>query len=66
MKATCLISLSGCPSLAVPAGFDPRGRAMGLQIVAPIHHEMDCLKLAHAFERVSDFARQVPPLLTSS
>ena len=29
MKATCLISLSGCPSLAVPAGFDARGRAMG-------------------------------------
>jgi amidase len=63
MKATCLVSLSGCPSLAVPAGFDARGRAMGLQIVAPIHHEMDCLKLAYAFEKASDWTRQLPPLL---
>ena len=63
MKATCLVSLTGCPSLAVPAGFDGTGRAMGLQIIAPIHHEMDCLKLAYAFERASDFSRKLPPLL---
>ena len=57
MKATCLISLTGCPSLAVPAGFDARGRAMGLQIVAPIHHEMDCLKLARRAEKTLDFSQ---------
>jgi len=66
MKATCLISLTGCPSLAVPAGFDGRGRAMGIQIVAPIHHEMDCLKLAYSFEKASDFAQKLPPLLQAS
>ena len=65
MKATCLISLTGCPSLAVPAGFGARRRAMGIQIVAPIHHEMDCLKLAYAYQQASDFSRQLPPLLTS-
>ena len=65
MKATCLISQTGCPSLAVPAGFDTSGRAMGLQIVAPIHHEMDCLKLAYAYERASDWSKKLPPLLAS-
>jgi amidase len=63
MKATCLISMTGCPSLAVPAGFDERGRAMGIQIVAPIHREMDCLRLAHAYERAANWNIQIPPLL---
>lgn len=64
MKAVCLVTLSGCPSLAVPAGFDPGGRSMGLQIIAPHHREMDCLKLAHAYEQVSDWTgKHLPPLL---
>ena len=64
MKAVCLISLTGCPSLAVPAGFDGRGLAMGLQIIAPIHREMDCLKLAHAYESAKNWTADVlPPLL---
>ncbi len=64
MKAVCLISLTGCPSLAVPAGFGDNGQAMGLQIIAPIHHEMDCLKLAHAYERAKNWTADVlPPLL---
>ena len=35
MKAVCLITMAGRPSLAVPAGFDARGLSMGLQIIAP-------------------------------
>jgi amidase len=64
MKAVCLVSLTGCPSLAVPAGFGASGQAMGLQIIAPIHHEMDCLKLAHAYEQAKNWTADVlPPLL---
>ena len=64
MKAVCLISLAGCPSLAVPAGFGAQGQAMGLQIIAPIHHDMDCLKLAHAYEQAKNWTADVlPPLL---
>jgi len=59
-----MITLTGCPSLAVPAGFDSRGLSMGLQIIAPVHHEMDCLRLAHAYEQVSDWTgKHLPPLL---
>jgi amidase len=64
MKAVCLVTMAGTPSLAVPAGFDGRGLSMGLQIIAPVHHEMDCLKLAHAYEQASDWTRKhLPPLL---
>ena len=64
MKAVCLVTMSGCPSLAVPAGFDSRGLSMGLQIIAPNHHEMDCLKLAHAYEQAADWTgKHLPPLL---
>jgi amidase len=64
MKATCLVTMSGCPSLAVPAGFSGKGLPMGLQIIAPMHHEMDCLKLGFAYEQATGWtARRLPPLL---
>jgi len=64
MKAICMITMSGCPALAVPAGFSAGGLPMGLQIIAPVHHEMDCLKLGHAYEKANDWtARKLPPLL---
>ncbi len=54
MKAVCLITLSGCPSLGVPAGF-ARNNAMGIQIIAPIGHDLDCLKLGQAYERATNW-----------
>ena len=67
MKAVCLVTMAGCPSLAVPAGFDPRGLPMGLQIIAPVGGEMDCLKLAHAYEAATNWvARRPPPLLAGA
>lgn len=66
MKAVCLVTMAGTPSLAVPAGFDGRGLSMGLQLIGPNHHEMDCLKLAYAYEQASDWtARRLPPLLSA-
>ncbi len=65
MKAVCLISLAGCPSLAVPAGFGAGGLPMGLQIIGPMHQEMDCLKLGFAYETAMDqTAQRLPSLLT--
>ncbi len=64
MVAICMVTLSGCPSLAVPAGFSPAALPMGLQIIAPVHHDLDCLKLGHAYEQASNWtARHPPPLL---
>ena len=64
MKAVCLITMAGCPSLAAPAGFSANGLPMGFQIIAPVHHEMDCLRLAYAYEKANDLtATRPPPLL---
>jgi len=39
---------------------------MGLQIVGPAHHDLECLKLGHAYEQASNWtAKHPPPLLRS-
>jgi amidase len=64
MKAVCMVTMSGCPSLAIPAGFGANGLPMGLQIIAPVGGEMDCLRLAHAYEAATGWvAKRPPPLL---
>jgi amidase len=67
MKGVCLITMSGCPSLACPAGLGPGGLPMGFQIIAPVHHEMDCLRLAAAYEAAAPLsANRLPPMLTGA
>ena len=34
------VTMSGCPALAVPAGFSEQGLPIGIQIVAPNHAEL--------------------------
>ncbi|MEO8114645.1 MAG: amidase, partial [Phenylobacterium sp.] len=67
MKAVCLVTMSGCPSLAVPAGFSPAGLPMGLQLIAPVHQELACLQLAAAYEQAIPWgAKHLPPMLRSA
>jgi amidase len=63
MQGVCLVTMSGCPALAAPAGFSAQGLPMGIQIVAPVHHEMDALRLAHAYEQASAWTKRRPPML---
>lgn len=65
MAAQCLITLAGCPSLAAPAGYNARGLAMGLQIIAPVGRNMDCFALAAAYEAAAgaSVTRRPPPRL---
>ncbi|GBQ93655.1 amidase [Acetobacter nitrogenifigens DSM 23921 = NBRC 105050] len=56
MEVTFAVSLSGCPALAVPAGFGgARNLPMGLQLVAPYHHDLDLLRIGRAYERVAEW-----------
>ena len=51
-------------AIAVPAGFSSTGLPMGIQIIAPVHHDMDCLKIGHAYEQASNWtAKRPPPML---
>ncbi|MGV3481169.1 MAG: amidase [Sphingobium sp.] len=63
-KGNFLITMSGCPSLAVPAGFTINGLPVGIQIVAPVTHELACLQLGHAYMQANDWtAKRLPPQL---
>jgi amidase len=65
MKANLLVTMSGCPALAVPAGFSDRGLPIGIQLVGPNRSELDCLRLAFAYEAAMDPAwRRAPDLLS--
>ena len=64
MKGTLLVTMSGCPSLAVPAGFNAHRLPIGIQIIAPNRRELDCLSLGHAYEAATNWTNaRLPPLL---
>jgi amidase len=67
MKATLLVTMSGCPSLAAPAGFSDHGLPIGIQIIAPNRRELDCLQLAYAYELATNWTNaRLPPLLSQT
>jgi len=64
MKGVLLITMSGCPALAVPAGFGREGWPIGVQIVAPIHADLACLQLAYGYDTATSWSTQrLPGLL---
>ncbi|HKD48927.1 MAG TPA: amidase [Rhizomicrobium sp.] len=63
MKAALLVTMSGCPSLAVPAGFNAEGLPIGIQIIAPNRRELDCLSLGSGYEMARKWNLHLPPLL---
>jgi len=64
MKGVLFVTMSGCPSLAVPAGFNAQGQPIGLQIIAPNRRELDCLRLGSAYEAATGWtSARLPPLL---
>jgi amidase len=65
MKAVFLVSMSGCPALAVPAGFGDGNLPIGIQIVAPNHREMECLQLGYAHTTAANWVNARPALLSS-
>jgi len=63
MKGVLLVTMSGCPSLAVPAGFNAQGLPIGIQIIAANRHELDCLALGHAYETARNWNLRLPALI---
>ncbi len=54
MEVTAFATMAGCPTVAVPAGFDGLGRAMGLQLIGRPRADADVLAAAAAYERVCE------------
>ena len=66
MEVMVPVTMSGCPAVNVPAGFNAAGLPMGLQIMAPNHAERSCLELAYAYDQATRWVeRRPPPMLTS-
>ncbi len=65
MKGVLAITMSGCPALAAPAGFNDQGLPIGIQIVGPNRAELSCLQLAHAYDTATSWATKRPPPLLS-
>jgi amidase len=63
MEVSIPITMSGCPALNVPAGFDARGLPMGIQIAGPNHAEMACMQLAYAYDEATRWVTSRPPRL---
>ena len=65
MKGVLPITMSGCPALAVPAGFGHEDLPIGIQIVAPIHAELACLQLAYGYDTATSWStHRLPGLLS--
>jgi amidase len=57
---TSAITLTSCPAVSFPCGFDRFGRPVGLQVVAPARQEARALAAAALFERMSGLDRLLP------
>jgi aspartyl-tRNA(Asn)/glutamyl-tRNA(Gln) amidotransferase subunit A len=51
------------PALSLPCGMTGDRRPIGLQVVGPRHGDRVVLRVAHAYERLTDWHRQAPTLL---
>jgi amidase len=65
MQVCGLITMTGCPALAAPAGFDAQGRSMGIQIVGKPRREIECLKIANAYDEATRWPSKRPSPLAA-
>ena len=60
------ITVTGCPTLSLPAGFDVDGLPVGVQLVARQGTDVALLRAAKMFEEATRFADRRPPLLNTT
>jgi aspartyl-tRNA(Asn)/glutamyl-tRNA(Gln) amidotransferase subunit A len=60
---TIAANLAGIPGISIPCGFSAGGLPIGLQIQAPPFAEEKLLRVAHMFERATDWHQRRPPLV---
>jgi aspartyl-tRNA(Asn)/glutamyl-tRNA(Gln) amidotransferase subunit A len=57
---TIPINLAGLPGMSIPCGFGDRGRPVGLQVIGNYFDEARMLRVAHAFQRATDWHTRTP------
>ena len=63
MEVVIPATLSGCPAIDVPVGFNTAGLPMGMQIIGRHHQDFAVLQMAHAYEQVRPWVRERLPRL---
>ena len=59
---TVSANLAGLPGISVPCGFSNEGLPIGFQLTGRMFDEATVLRVADAYERVTDWHRRVPSL----
>jgi aspartyl-tRNA(Asn)/glutamyl-tRNA(Gln) amidotransferase subunit A len=62
LRLTYVYDATGQPAVSVPCGFTPEGLPVGLQIASAPWREVDCLRVAHAYQQVTDWHLREPPI----
>lgn len=69
VELTAWVNVAACPAISLPAGMTSGGMPVGVQIVAPAHHDASCLAIAAAWEAACgavapvDFHHRTPSTL---
>jgi aspartyl-tRNA(Asn)/glutamyl-tRNA(Gln) amidotransferase subunit A len=53
-------NLLGLPAVTIPCGFTSKGLPIGMQIIGPLGGEAAVLRLAHAYEQVTEWHKRKP------
>jgi amidase len=62
MAACWRITVTGCPALSLPAGFDADGLPVGVQLVTRQGADVELLRIAKALEEATDHHSRQPPV----
>jgi aspartyl-tRNA(Asn)/glutamyl-tRNA(Gln) amidotransferase subunit A len=62
IRFTRFFNLTGHPAASVPCGFTPEGLPIGLQIIGRPFDEATVLRVADAYQRVTDWHTRRPPM----
>jgi aspartyl-tRNA(Asn)/glutamyl-tRNA(Gln) amidotransferase subunit A len=60
LRLTMPFNLSGLPAVSCPCGFSASGLPIGLQIVGKPFEEATVLRIAHAYQQLTDWHRREP------
>lgn len=60
---TVTLNPTGCPGLALPAGFTESGLPVGMQLIGPQFGESTLFRLGYHFQQATDYHLQKPELI---
>ena len=63
MASCWRITVTGCPTMSLPAGFDVDGMPVGVQLVTRQGTDVALLRAAKALEEATQFAARRPPIV---